>query len=141
MCSSGNVTMRSDLPEVTFVSHPAVLGPHSIIRGTEVKASGTAGEMREEGGTKLPKLPFPYCSESIWILILKLELLSSKFQMVFRRGSSHNTLKQWTIKEFKVTCPKKEERRKQTGKELWPMAFYLTQEQISIISSRNQRNH
>ena len=64
--------MRSDLPEVTFVSHPAVLGPHSIIRGTEVKASGTAGEMREEGGTKLPKLPFPYYSESIWILILKL---------------------------------------------------------------------
>lgn len=45
---------------MTFVGHPAVLGPHSIIRGTEVKASATAGEITEEGGTKLPKLSFPY---------------------------------------------------------------------------------
>ena len=35
--------------------------------------------------------------------------------MVFRSGSSHNTLKQWTINEFKVTWPQ-EGREKKTGK-------------------------
>lgn len=76
---------------------PAALVPrtyHQCHRGD--KASGAITEIRERGGTKLPKSWLPW-AESIWILTLGSKLLSSKFPLSNGKSNAHDTVTQWTV--------------------------------------------